>query len=341
MTQPKVIRLLILGLPVGLLVGGIIAMILYFRDEASAAARSARGDNSQPVSRRELLAHVRTLAKTIGPRHLGAPAQLAATIKYIEGTLGPANLGYKVARETYKVGDIDCHNLIVELPGTQKKDEIVIVGAHYDTVLTTPGADDNASGVAACMNLAQAFAKTENERTLRFVFFANEEPPYFQTDNMGSLVHAKLSKRRGDQIVAMLSLETMGFYTDAPNSQKAPPGVPVKVPDEGNFLAVIGNVTSAPVADGIAAWFQRNSTMPCIAVNLPSTIAEQGWSDHWSFWQMGYPGVMITDTAMFRNPHYHQPTDTIDTLDFDRLTEAVKGLEGSVRELVNPSRRGR
>jgi Zn-dependent M28 family amino/carboxypeptidase len=250
------------------------------------------------------------------------------------------NLGYQVKRETYQVNGTDCYNLVVELPGRARGGEIVVVGAHYDSVPGTPGADDNASGVAACMNLAQSFAKSENERTLRFVFFANEEPPYFQTDDMGSLVYARGCKQRGEQIVGMLSLETMGYYSDAENSQKAPPGLPADVPSRGNFLTVAGNVSSAPLVQTIGSWFERNSTLPCLPIALPASTKEQGWSDHWSFWQMGYPAVMVTDTAVFRNPHYHQPSDTVDTLDYTRLTEAVAGLEGAISELVNPSRSG-
>ncbi len=339
MTQARAIRFLILGLPIGLIAGGVIAMIIYFRDEADAAGKGG-GYTRRDITRRDLQEHVEKLAKTIGPRHMGDPARLNAAAKYIESTLGPANLGYRVERQTYKVGDADCHNIILDMrsTGSDRVHEIVLVGAHYDSVPGTPGADDNASGVAAVMSLVQAFANTKHERSLRFVLFTNEEPPYFQTDDMGSVVYAKECKKRGDQIVAMLSLETIGYYSTARGSQKAPPGLETKVPDTGNFLAVIGNVTSEPIVDTFKNWFAKNSTLPLVGMALPASVAEQGWSDHWSFWQQGYPAVMVTDTALLRNPHYHQPTDTADTLDYERLTQAVKGLEGVIQELANPGK---
>lgn len=342
MTQARTIRLLILGLPLGLILGTVVAMMLYFRDESDAAGKAGQGYGRRAITRRDIESHVETLAKTIGPRHMGAPDRLNAAIKYIEGTLGPANLGYNVARHTYKIGDADCHNLVVQIISTDpaRGHEIVLVGAHYDTVLTTPGADDNASGVAACMSLAQTFANTKHERTLRFVFFANEEPPYFQTENMGSLVYARDCKKRGEKIVAMLSLETLGFYSTANGSQKAAPGMEKVTPDTGDFLAVVGNATSAFMVEQFKSWFANNSTLPLVGMALPADIAEQGWSDHWSFWQQGYPAVMVTDTAVFRNPHYHLPTDTADTLDYERLTLAVRGLEGVITNLANPGRGG-
>jgi hypothetical protein len=343
MTQARVIRFLILGLPVGLIIGGIIAMRLYFRDDADSAAKAGHGYMRKAITRSDIQSHVEVLAGRIGPRHMGAPDRLNAAARYIESTLGPANLGYKVGRHTYRIGDVECHNLVLEIISTnpERGHEIVLVGAHYDSVPTTPGADDNASGVAAGISLAQAFAKSEHERTLRFVFFTNEEPPYFQTTDMGSLVYAKDCKKRGESIVAMLSLETMGYYSSAKGSQKAPPGLDVSVPDAGNFLAVVGNLSSASIVNQFENWFAKNSTLPLAGMALPAGIAEQGWSDHWSFWQQGYPAVMVTDTAIFRNPHYHQPSDTPDTLDYERLTLAVKGLEGVITELANPGRTGR
>src|SRR5687768_13770548 len=155
MTQARTIRFLILGLPVGLIIGGVIAMKLYFRDDASAASKAGHGYMRKAITRTDIQSTVETLAKKIGPRHMGAPDRLNATIKYIESTLGPANLGYKVARHSYKIGDADCHNMVLEILSTnpERGQEIVLVGAHYDSVPETPGADDNASGVAACISL--------------------------------------------------------------------------------------------------------------------------------------------------------------------------------------------
>ena len=339
MTQARTIRLLILGLPLGLIIGGVIAMIIYFREQADAAGKGG-GYTRRDITRKDLQSHVEKLSKTIGPRHMGDPDRMTAAVKYIESTLGPANLGYHVERHTYKAGGVDCHNIVLDMLDkySARVHEIVLVGAHYDSVPGTPGADDNASGVAAVMSLAQAFANTKHERALRFVLFANEEPPYFQTDEMGSLVYARECKKRGDQIVAMLSLESLGYYSTAKGSQKAPAGMEARIPDTGNFLAVVGNVTSAPIVGTFENWFAKNSTLPLTGMALPASVVEQGWSDHWSFWQQGYPAVMVTDTAVLRNPHYHKAGDTADTLDYERLTQAVKGIEGVIQELANPGR---
>ncbi len=337
MTQARTIRFLIIGLPVGLIIGGVLAMIIYFREQEDTSVNGG-SYTRRDITRKDLQEHVEKLAKVIGPRHMGDPDRLNAAVKYIEGTLGPANLGYRVERHTYKVGGVDCHNIVLDMlaEGSDRVQEIVLVGAHYDSVPATPGADDNASGVAAVMSLAQAFANTKHERSLRFVLFANEEPPYFQTSDMGSLVYAKECKKRGDQIVAMLSLESLGYYSTAKGSQKAPAGLDAEIPDTGNFLAIIGNGTSAPIVATFQNWFAKNSTLPLIGMALPASVVEQGWSDHWSFWQQGYPAVMVTDTALLRNPHYHEATDTADTLDYERLIQAVEGLEGVIQELANP-----
>lgn len=337
MTQARIIRLLMLGIPVGLIITTVIALVIYFRDDVEAAGRHGPHTRRE-ITRKDLQAHVEKLAKEIGPRHLGDPDRLNFAEKYIRSTLGPANLGYHVARHTYTVKGVECHNLVLDLiaKDSERIAELVLVGAHYDSVATTPGADDNASGVAALMCLAQSFANTKQERSLRFVFFVNEEPPYFQTDDMGSLVYAKECKKRGDNIVAMISLETMGFYSTKPGSQKAPRGLEAEVPDTGNFLAVVGNVSSMPIVDTFKTWFAKHSTLPLAGMALPATVVEQGWSDHWSFWQQGYPAVMVTDTAVLRNPHYHGPTDTADTLDYERFTQAVRGLEGVITMLTNP-----
>ena len=338
MSQARIIRFLILGLPVGLTITTVIALMIYFRRDADAAGRSGPLLRRE-ISRKNLQSHVEMLATKIGPRHAGAPDALEFAEKYIRSALGPQNLGsYVPSLHTYEAGGRTFNNVVLDLlaKDSPRIAEVVLVGAHYDSAATTPGADDNASGVAALMCLAESFAHSKNERSLRFVFFVNEEPPYFQTENMGSLVYAKECKKRGDNIVAMLSLESIGYYTDAENSQKAPPGLESSVPSKGNFLAVVGNATSMPVVESVKSWFSKNSTLPVAGMALPATVVEQGWSDHWSFWQQGYPAVMVTDTALLRNPHYHKETDTADTLDYDRLTLAVKGLEGVISDLANP-----
>ena len=202
--------------------------------------------------------------------------------------------------------------------------EIVLVGAHYDSVFGAPGANDNGSGVAALLALARRFAGKQTHHTLRFVAFVNEEPPYFQTSQMGSFVYAGRCKARGDRIAAMISLETIGYFSDAPRSQTYPVAVlGAFYPKVGNFIGIVGDVRSRWLVRRAIAEFRKDGKIPTEGAALPAFIAGVGWSDQWSFWQHGYPGIMITDTAPFRYPHYHEATDTPDKLDYDRFALVV------------------
>jgi hypothetical protein len=168
---------------------------------------------------------------------------------------------------------------------------------------------------------------------LRFVLFANEEMPYFQTDAMGSWVHARGCKRRGERLRAMFSLETMGHFSDAPGSQKYPPPLSRLYPDTGNFIGFVGNLASRSLLRESLGRFRAHATVPSEGAALPSGLPGVGWSDHWAFWQEGYAALMVTDTAPFRDPNYHRASDTPDQMDFDRLARVVVGLEAMLREL--------
>jgi len=284
----------------------------------------------------ELRRDVSHLTVEIGERNVpNRPDELAEAADYIEGRFTAA--GYTVSRQAYDVSGRSCCNLEVEIPGAARagEDEIVIIGAHYDTVYGTPGANDNTSGVAALLALARRFSGRKIDRTLRFVAFANEEPPFFQTDQMGSRVYACRCRQRGENVVAMLSLETIGYYDDAPGSQKYPPPFGLMYPSEGNFIAFVGNVSSRGLVRRVVEAFRRNEQFPSEGAALPAFVPGVGLSDQWSFWQEGYPAVMVTDTAMFRYPHYHRPTDTVDKVDFDRLARVVRGLDAAITALVS------
>jgi Zn-dependent M28 family amino/carboxypeptidase len=284
-----------------------------------------------------LRADVRMLAETIGPRSLSSPRTLDSTVGYIVKHFEAA--GWQVNRLDYMLGMQRCENLEVEKRGTKFPEEVVIIGAHYDTLPQTPGADDNASGVAAMLALADRLATARPERTLRFVAFANEEPWYFQTAVMGSRVYAHHCKARGDKVVAMLSLETMGYYTDAKKSQKYPFPLSLFFPSRGNFLAIVGNRESGSLVKRVTKVFASTRVLPVESASLPGGLQGVGWSDHWSFWQEGYPAVMVTDTAPFRNPNYHKPTDTPETLNYPRFAAAVCGLEAVITDLVTGENR--
>ena len=288
-------------------------------------------NDAEVALRAELVADVQALAGDIGERNMNRYPQLLAAADFIEGSLGRA--GLTARRDTYELRGRACHNLEVEIPGTRP--EIFVIGAHYDSVFGSPGANDNASGVAALLTLARRFARKPTEKTLRFVAFVNEEPPYFQTEEMGSFVYAKRCKERGDRIVGMISLETIAYFSDAPRSQKYPsPGLGMFYPKKGNFIGFAGDTRSRSLLRSAVSAFRKTGKLPCEGASLPAIVPGIGWSDQWSFWQCGYPAIMVTDTAPFRYPHYHEPTDTPDKLDYDRFALVVSGMESVIKDLA-------
>ena len=281
--------------------------------------------------RDELRADVRKIAGEIGERNLEHYQQLRAAADFIEQSLTLA--GLPTRRDGYEVGGKLCENVEGELRGSSP--EIVVIGAHYDSVIGSPGANDNGSGVAALLALARRFAGKPTTRTLRFVAFANEEPGHFQTEEMGSWVYAQRCQQRKERISAMLSLETIGYYSKAPGSQKFPvAGLGLVYPSAGDFIAFVGNVAFRSLVRQTLAVFRQHATLPSEGAALPSNIPGVGWSDHWAFWQHGYPAMMITDTAPFRYPHYHAATDTPDQLDYEAMARLVTGLQPVLEELT-------
>ena len=278
-----------------------------------------------------LTRHVAYVAGEIGERNVIAYAPLQKTAQYIEDNLKRS--GYDVNSQEYVVQMRKVRNLIVEIPGGSRASEIVVIGAHYDTVYDCPGADDNTSGVAALLELARILKGSRPARTVRFVAFVNEEPPWFQTGDMGSLVYAKETHRRKENIVAAISIETIGMYSDVEGSQQYPEGFKSLYPSKGNFIAFIGDLGSRALVQDAVRSFRASTQFPSEGSAVPAWITGVGWSDHWSFWQEGYPGIEITDTAPFRNPNYHRPTDKPDTLDYDRMARVVHGLVSVVKDL--------
>jgi Zn-dependent M28 family amino/carboxypeptidase len=289
----------------------------------------------------QLKKDVEALAGRIGPRNYAAYAQLVDAGAYVEAAFREAGFP-DVLHETYAVGGKTYANLSVEVPGRSTPLEIVIVGGHYDSVVGCPGANDNASGTAAVLALARLFATSAPARTLRFAAFTNEEPPHFQTDAMGSRVCARNCRARSENVVAMLSLETIGFYSDAEGSQSYPPPFSLFYPSRGNFIAFVGNVGSRGLVQRAIRTFRGQTPFPSEGAALPGFIPGVGWSDHWSFWQEGYQAIMVTDTAPFRYPHYHMTTDTPDKIDYLRCARVVHGLRDVIAELsghATPSER--
>jgi hypothetical protein len=294
-------------------------------------------DASGLALRDALARDVEALAGRIGPRSTRLPQALAAAADHLEREL--AGAGYAPRRQWFEADGVRCCNLEAELAGRGRPEEIVIVGAHYDSVadggVPCPGANDNATGVAATLALARRFAAAPQPRTLRFVLFTNEEPPHFQGPAMGSLVYARRCRERGERIVAMVSLETIGCYLDAPGSQQYPAPFGLAYPSAGNFIAFVGNVGSRALVRRAIATFRGAARFPSEGGALPGWVPGVGWSDHWAFWQEGYPAIMVTDTAPFRSPHYHRTTDTPDRIDYPRMTLVVQGMEHVVRDLAD------
>ena len=281
----------------------------------------------------ELRQFVEHLSVEIGERNvLHRPRELAQTAQYLESVFREA--GYTVNHQEYEVDGTTCVNLDVEIPGTKTPEEIVVIGAHYDSVAGCPAANDNGSGIAAVLSFARHFANSQNDRTLRFVAFVNEELPYAHTDQMGSWVYARRCRERNENIIAMLTPETIGCYSNKPGSQKYPKPLDWFYPSTGNFIAFVGNTRYARLVRQVARAFRQNEPFPSLAGALPEAMSDIGRSDHWPFWQEGYPALMITDTAPFRYPHYHTPEDTIDKIDFESMARVVRGLRSVVKELV-------
>ena len=288
---------------------------------------------AQVVLRDELRSDVEMLAGTIGERNVFNYKNLCTAADYLQQAC--EKVGLKVCRQSYTAMAETFDNIEAELPGPSRPEKIIVIGAHYDSVLGSPGANDNISAVAATLALARRFAEKNVGPTMRFVFFANEEAPFYHTDEMGSMVYAKSCRENGDDIIAMISVETIGYYTDEPDSQSYPFPFNLVYPPVGNFIAFISNTgPSAALLRECIGVFREKCEFPSEGGAIPGFIPGVGWSDHWSFWQYDYPAIMVTDTAPFRYPHYHQAEDTPDKLDYDRMARVVSGLETVITHLT-------
>jgi hypothetical protein len=287
----------------------------------------------QAQLRDELRRHVTVLAHDIGVRSDAQYGNVQRAATYIERTL--TALGYQVVSQEYSAYHRTYRNLEATLRGTNRPQEVVILGAHYDSARDAPGADDNASGVAGVLALARVFAQERQTRSIRFVLFPNEEPPSFPTANMGSRHYATDARARNDQIVAMLSIESIGYFDTDKGSQRYPFPLNLAYPDVGDFIGFVSNLSSRSLLHRAIGAFRTHATLPTQGAAAPSWVPGVWWSDHWSFWREGYPALMITDTAPYRNPFYHTPEDTPDKLDYDRMTRVVHGLTHVVRAVAN------
>jgi Peptidase family M28 len=325
-------RIFFSALRVLIAVFAVLALLWWFgmRMPGKNISKAAPLSPDEVALREELRTDVQKLAGEIGERNMWHYAQLNAAADFIEGSF--LHAGLRPRRDSYEMRGQACHNIEAEISGARP--EILLIGAHYDSVFGSPGANDNGTGVAAILALARRFAGKKTERTLRFVAFVNEEPPYFLSNEMGSFIYAGRCKARGDKISAMISLETIGYFSDAPHSQTYPsPGLGLFYPKVGNFIGFVSNVHSRALLRRVIALFRKHANIPSEGAALPAFIPGVSWSDQWSFWRNGYPGIMVTDTAPFRYPYYHSASDTPDKLDYDRFTLVVSGMEEAIKDL--------
>jgi len=274
---------------------------------------------------------VTKLSREIGVRSYQDFDRLEKTVKYLSAEL--SSFGYQVSTQSFAFAGHTYQNVIAELKGTSSPGQVLVVGAHYDTVRTTPGADDNASGVAGLLALARAFANRPLGKTVRFVSFPLEEPPAYRTKNMGSYHYAASLKKAREKVEGMVYLEMIGFFSDRPGSQHYPlPFMNLKFPKSGNYIAMVGNRKSRKFTVQMAAGFRKATDLTLVTLNAPAIVVGIDFSDHWSFGKFGYPAFMVTDTAFYRNPHYHSPSDLPDTLDYNRMAQVVEGLKAAVEE---------
>jgi Zn-dependent M28 family amino/carboxypeptidase len=275
-----------------------------------------------------LEATVRFLSEEIGPRSYSDLKELNKSADYIEEKL--SSYGCDVKRQSFTYMENTYHNIIGKVKG-HKDSEILVIGAHYDTVPGSPGADDNASGIAGLLELARLTAENPVSRTVCFGAFTLEEPPFFKTQHMGSYVYAKNLKENKVKVGGMVSLEMIGYYCEKKGCQYYPFSFfKWFYPEKGNFIAFVGNISSKNFTRKAKHAFQKASVLPVVSLNTVSLVPGVDFSDHSSFWDFDYQAFMVTDTAFYRNPNYHTAGDTADTLDYKKMAFLVSGLKAAL-----------
>jgi Zn-dependent M28 family amino/carboxypeptidase len=284
------------------------------------------------ASAQRVRAHVEMLANTFRPRDYRHIENLEKSANYIRDAFRAA--GGRVEDQAYTAGRETYRNVIASFG--PESDERVVVGAHYDAVEAVPGADDNASGVAGLLELARILKDAKLNTRVDLVAYSTEEPPFFGGAEMGSMVHARSLRKTGVKVRAMLALEMIGYYSDAPGSQGFPFEAMRKVyPDRGNFIVAAGRISDELLTRKVKRAMSAENGVDVQSVNAPAGVAGISLSDNSSYWDQGYPAVMITDSAFFRNRNYHQMSDTPDTLDYERMAKVVAQVAAAVVALSN------
>jgi hypothetical protein len=329
------------ALTLAVLVAAVVSAFAGARYLTAVPGQSHQGtlppsSDAESATAARLLTHIRAVASK--PHNIDHYDELEKSARYIEDTLKA--LGYQPVPQVYEVDGRAVRNIevVIEPAHPDAGTKTIVVGAHYDSYDDTPGANDNGSGTAAVLELARLLADLRNtgNKRIRLVLFVNEEPPYFQTPDMGSYRYAKLLAERREQVIGMISLETLGCFLDYPGSQKYPPPLGLLYPDKGDFVAFVAMTGSRELMQNLIGSFRRHTQFPSVGGVAPGFVPGIGWSDHWSFEEFRYPAVMITDTALFRYPHYHRTTDTPDKVDVDKLARITHGVERVIREMAGP-----
>lgn len=288
--------------------------------------------NDLKIIKNNLYHHVDVLSQKIGERNSYNYTALERAYKYIIETMRSSSFHIKDLE--YRHEQLTFHNIVAEKIGNKYPEEIIIIGAHYDTVYNSPGADDNASGIAALLEFIRLYDAYKNQRTMRFVAFTLEEPPFYSTSKMGSHVYAQICKELQENIITMVSLEMLAYFTNKNKSQQYPhPDMVALYPDRGNFIGIVGDEKSKLIVEKITQTVKNYSNIPVESLVAHRAVPGVSLSDHASFWNFGYKAIMVTDTAFYRNPHYHRSDDTIDTLNFKYFSKLVLGLYHSFKLL--------
>lgn len=292
----------------------------------------AHPNSERTVDPSRLEAHVRKLSIELGPRDEGHIENLDRVAAYIKDEFNQTTA--QVSEQVYRVQGKTYRNVLADF-GPESAERI-IVGAHYDTAGPLPGADDNASGVAGLIELARLLGRQQPPLRVQLVAFSLEEPPYFRTTGMGSSVHATSLRNQNVQVRVMISLEMIGYFSDAPNSQSFPIGVlSAFYPSKGNFISVVGRLSDGLLVRKAKSAMRSATPLPVYSINAPQFVPGVDFSDQLNYWHAGYSAMMITDTAFYRNRNYHTPDDTAEKLDYKRMAMVVEGIYAVVMELAH------
>lgn len=331
----RILITLILAVPLVFLIVILSAMALMLNMPGRSYSGSPPAlTKDELVIRDNLRRNLTVLASDIGERNNLKYENLCRAAAYIENQF--KENGYQPMLHSFEVQGKKYTNVEATIKGSSK--QIIVIGAHYDTVAGCPGADDNGTGVVSVLELARLLKDINPLYTLRFVAFPNEEYPFFWSKAMGSYVYAGQCRARGEDISGMIAVETVGYYSKKEHSQKYPVNTLGFLPDRGDFLFFVGNYRSRGFLTECLGSFRKYATVPSEGISAFDCFEDISRSDNNSFWIHGYPGLMITDTADFRNPNYHLPSDKVETIDFENLTRFVWALSESLREMSTKSR---